>query len=71
MRLNTQTYRTHEYRLNPSVTYTILPGLKAVPLGKLMRATGLSKRYLWLIRRGDFVPHPRHWDALRSVAFRS
>ncbi|HWK03434.1 MAG TPA: SusC/RagA family TonB-linked outer membrane protein [Puia sp.] len=29
MRLNTQTYRTHEYRLNPSVTYTILPGLKA------------------------------------------
>jgi len=45
----------------------ILPGLAEVPLGKLMQATGLSKRYVWLIRRGGYVPHPRHWGALRSL----
>lgn len=36
--------------------------------GSLMRVTGLSSRYVWLIRRGGYVPHPRHWEALRSVA---
>jgi CRISPR-associated endonuclease Cas1 len=46
----------------------ILPGLAEVPLAVLMRATGLSKRYVWLIRRGGYVPHPRHWEALRSFA---
>ena len=45
----------------------ILPGLAEVPLGALMRATGLSKRYLWLIRQGGYVPHPRHWGALRNL----
>jgi len=46
----------------------ILPGLADVPLGALMRATGLSKRYVWLIRRGGYVPHPRRWEALRGLA---
>ena len=46
----------------------ILPGLAKVSLGALMRATGLSKRYVWLIRRGGYVPHPRHWEALRALA---
>jgi len=46
----------------------ILPGLADVPLGAMMRATGLSKRYVWLIRRGGYVPHPRHWEALLEVA---
>ena len=46
----------------------ILPGLADVPLGALMRATGLSKRYVWLIRRGGYVPHPRHWEALRELS---
>lgn len=32
------------------------------------RATGLSKRYVWLIRRGEYVPHPMHWEALRHLA---
>jgi hypothetical protein len=48
----------------------ILPGLAEVPLGAMMRATGLSKRYVWLIRRGGYVPHPRHWSALRTLAGR-
>jgi len=46
----------------------ILPGLADVPLGAMMRATGLSKRYVWLIRQGGYVPHPRHWEALRKLA---
>ncbi len=39
---------------------TILPGLREVSLGAMTKATGLSKPYCSKIRRGDFVPHPRH-----------
>jgi CRISPR-associated protein Cas1 len=46
----------------------ILPRLANVPVGALMRATGLSKRYVWLIRRGGYVPHPRHWEALSKIS---
>jgi hypothetical protein len=46
----------------------VLPGLRDVSLDALMRATGLSLRYCWLIRRGERVPHPRHWAALNGVA---
>jgi hypothetical protein len=41
----------------------ILPQIRDVPLSRLVRATGLSLRYCSLIRRGEKVPHPRHWDA--------
>jgi hypothetical protein len=36
-------------------------------LTAMIRATGLSKRYVWRIRRGDYVPHPRHWQRLQSI----
>jgi CRISPR-associated endonuclease Cas1 len=42
----------------------ILPLLKGIPLSRLQRATGLSLRYVSLIRRGERTPHPRHWQAL-------
>jgi hypothetical protein len=42
----------------------ILPLIQGVPLSRLQRATGLSLRYLSLIRRGERTPHPRHWQAL-------
>jgi hypothetical protein len=42
----------------------ILPGLQRVPLSDLVRATGLTQGYLSQIRRGEKVPHPRHWPAL-------
>jgi hypothetical protein len=29
----------------------------------LRAATGLSLRYVSLIRRGERTPHPRHWQA--------
>ena len=42
----------------------ILPLIQHVPLSQLQRAAGLSLRYVSLIRRGERVPHPRHWQAL-------
>jgi hypothetical protein len=46
----------------------ILPGLRRVPIGELVTATGLSEHYCSLIRLGKKVPHPRHWETLRKVA---
>jgi hypothetical protein len=43
----------------------ILPQIQNVPLSRLVKATGLSLRYVSQIRRGERVPHPRHWDAFR------
>lgn len=44
----------------------ILPRLQDVSLGAMSKATGLSEQYCSVIRRGLKVPHPRHWEALRS-----
>ena len=41
-----------------------LPKLAGTTLGNIMKATGLSKRYASLIRRGVVTPHPMHFDAL-------
>ena len=46
----------------------ILPQIQDIPLSQLQRATGLSLRYVSLIRRGERTPHPRHWDALLTTA---
>jgi hypothetical protein len=35
--------------------------IQSVPLSRLQHATGLSLRYVSLIRRGERTPHPRHW----------
>jgi hypothetical protein len=48
----------------------ILPLIQGVPLSRLQRATGLSLRYVSLIRRGERTPHPRHWKALIGAAER-
>jgi CRISPR-associated endonuclease Cas1 len=45
----------------------ILGGLRHVPIADLVSATGLSEHYCSLIRLGKKTPHPRHWDALRTV----
>jgi CRISPR-associated protein Cas1 len=56
-------------RPDPEVFRTeILPGLRRVPIGELVAATGLSDHYCSLIRLGKKTPHPRHWDALRDVS---
>jgi CRISPR-associated endonuclease Cas1 len=45
----------------------ILSAIQEVPLRRLAAATGLSLRYVALIRRGERVPHPRHWVRLRNA----
>ena len=45
----------------------IRPRLKTVSLLETMQATGLSRTYCGMIRRGVRVPHPRHWEALRDL----
>jgi CRISPR-associated endonuclease Cas1 len=45
----------------------ILPVIQAVPLDELAHATGLTHGYLSQIRRGEKVPHPRHWPALLAA----
>lgn len=42
----------------------ILPVIQDIPLSRLQAATGLSLRYVSLIRRGERTPHPRHWGSL-------
>jgi len=45
----------------------ILPRLQAVPLSAISKATGLSRGYASMIRRGLYAPHPRHWEALKAI----
>jgi CRISPR-associated endonuclease Cas1 len=49
-------------------TTEILPRLSGVPLAEMMRATGLSRPYCAMIRRGERAPHARHWETLSSLA---
>jgi len=61
--------REHGDRPDPEVfRMEILPGLQGVPLARIVVRTGLSLRYASLIRRGEKVPHPMHWEALRGIA---
>jgi len=52
-------------------TRKILPALREFTIARLVAATGLSARYCSLIRLGKRAPHPRHWEALRSVEARN
>jgi CRISPR-associated endonuclease Cas1 len=45
----------------------VLPLIQGVPILRLMGETGLSEAYCYRIRRGEVVPHPRHWAALRAL----
>jgi hypothetical protein len=45
----------------------ILPRLQDVPLSRIMKATGFSRRYASLARRGLYTPHPVHHDALADL----
>jgi hypothetical protein len=60
--------REHEEPANPDVfARDILPRLQGVPLRAIAQATGLSEGYCSFVRRGQKVPHQRHWDALRVL----
>jgi CRISPR-associated endonuclease Cas1 len=45
----------------------ILSKLGYIPLSTLMEATGLSKRYVSMIRRGLYTPHPMHYQNLEEL----
>lgn len=45
----------------------ILPALQAVPLSRIIKATGLSRRYASMIRRGMCIPHPARYEALSQL----
>jgi hypothetical protein len=51
----------------PAFQREILPLIQEIPLSRLQRATGLSLRYVSLIRRGERTPHPRHWHGLLAA----
>jgi hypothetical protein len=46
----------------------IQPQLAGMTLAAMMRATGLSRRYCWLIKTGQKVRHLRHRTALNQAA---
>ena len=45
----------------------ILPGLRAVTILQIVKATEFSRHYASLVRRGLYVPHPVHYKALSSL----
>jgi hypothetical protein len=45
----------------------ILPRSANRSLAVVMEMTGLSRRYCWLIKTGQTVPHQRHWQALSAL----
>jgi hypothetical protein len=45
----------------------ILPRIATLSLAVLMEATGLSRRYCWLIKTGQKMPHSRHWHKLMNL----
>jgi len=59
-------------RPDPAIfTSEILPALRGVTAGEMARATGLSRPYCSMIKRGAYVPHPKHWDAFAELAQRA
>jgi len=45
----------------------ILPNLRALATRQIVEATGMTRAYCSRIRRGELVPHPRHWATLRQL----
>ena len=45
----------------------IQPGLAALTVKQIERASGLSLRYALLIRDGRYIPHPVHYPALAAL----
>jgi CRISPR-associated endonuclease Cas1 len=48
----------------------VLPYLEGMRANDVAALTGLSRPYCSAILRGDRVPHPRHWVALRATSGR-
>ncbi len=65
---NSEWERSQKGELDPAIfEKEIGPKLKTISLLETMRATGLSRTYCGMIRRGVRIPHPRHWEALQGL----
>jgi transcriptional regulator with XRE-family HTH domain len=65
----TRVWDTQHPRPDPEVfRCEILPLLRSLPIRRIAREVGISPRYASLIRRGEYVPYPRWWGVLRSLA---
>lgn len=49
----------------------ILPLLSNIRAPELRAVTGLCRSYCGRILRGQYIPHPMHWEAIRKLAHRS
>jgi hypothetical protein len=63
-----QAWEAQHPRPDPEVfRREILPLLRTIPIRRIAQEVGISLRYASLIRRGDYVPHPRWWEKLRTM----
>jgi hypothetical protein len=46
----------------------VLPGLARASVRAIALAMGVSQGYAARLRKGETVPHPRHWAALSGLA---
>ena len=68
LRANADWERSQTEEMNPAIfEREIRPKLGNFSLLETMQATGLSRTYCGMIRRGVRIPHPRHWEALRDL----
>ena len=68
LRANAEWERNQTGESDPEIfEKEIRPKLGNVSLAETMRATGLSRTYCGMIRRGVRIPHPRHWEVLREL----
>ena len=45
----------------------LLRKLQIIPVRQLAKGSGLSLRYSSLIRRGEYTPHPMHYQKLETL----
>lgn len=45
----------------------IQPHLIGMSVRRIQEVTGLSRKYAYSVRQGEFVPHCRHWPAFRAL----
>lgn len=56
----------HPERPDPEIyRRDVFPEVERMSLKEIGKATGLSQGYCARVRRGELVPHPRWWEALR------
>jgi hypothetical protein len=49
-------------------TREVVPALSGVSAGALARATGLSVSQCAKVKKGERVPHPMRWEAIRTLS---